>query len=137
MSDPKNLLVADDDYDNFILTMDALREAGMDCELYWVKDGVELMDYLLRRGPYEDASHAPMPNLILLDLNMPRKNGHQALKEIKAHPVLAEIPVVVLTVSDIKEDMEKSLALGASSYVNKPKSFERLVEFMKVLKKYL
>ncbi|HTL70825.1 MAG TPA: response regulator [Candidatus Eisenbacteria bacterium] len=137
MSDRKTLLVADDDYDNFILTMDALREAGLDCELYWVKDGEELMDYLLRRGAYDDPDHSPMPHLILLDLNMPRKTGHEALKEIKAHPTLAEIPVVVLTVSNIKEDMEKSLALGASSHLNKPMSFERLVEFMKVLKKYL
>lgn len=133
----KTLLVADDDYDNFLLTMDAVREAGMDCELYWVKDGEELLDYLFHRGAYENPAQSPAPSLILLDLNMPKKTGHEALKEIKAHPTLGEIPIVVLTVSNVKADMDTSLALGAKSFINKPHSFERLVEFMKVLKKYL
>ncbi len=137
MDSRKILLVADDDYDNFLLTMDAVKEASLECDLYWVKDGEELLEYLKRRGAYTDPSQAPMPHLILLDLNMPRKTGHEALKEIKEDEALAEIPVVVLTVSNVKEDMEKSLALGADSFMNKPHSFDRLVDFMRVLKKYL
>lgn len=133
----KIVLVADDDYDNFLLTMDAMKEAAVDCDLYWVKDGEELLEYLHRTGTYGSAEHAPHPNLILLDLNMPRKTGHEALAEIKADPALAEIPVVVLTVSSQPEDRDRSLRLGATSFLSKPQSFERLVEFMRVLKKFL
>lgn len=135
--DRKRILVADDDYDNFILAMDAMKESGLDCDLYWVKDGVELLDYLRHSPPYEDASQAPAPDLILLDLNMPRMNGHETLKELKADAAFAGIPVVMLTSSTAKEDIDRSFALGASSFISKPHSFERFVDFMKVLKKYL
>jgi CheY-like chemotaxis protein len=133
----KSVVVADDDYDNFLLMLDAVKEAGLDCDFYWVKDGEELLDYLRRKGVYSDPAHSPSPNLILLDLNMPRKNGHEALAEMKADPQLAEIPVIVLTVSSDAKDREKSLSLGARSFESKPNGFGRLVEFMRVLKKFL
>lgn len=135
--DRKKVLVADDDHDNFILAMDALKEAGLDCDLCWVRDGEELLDYLYHRAPYEDAAQAPVPDLILLDLNMPKKTGHEALREIKADSALAGIPVVVLTVSGAKEDMERSYALGANAFIRKPHNFDRLVESMRELRKYL
>lgn len=133
----KKILVADDDHDNFILAMDALKEAGLECDLCWVRDGEELLDYLYHRTPYEDRTQAPIPDLILLDLNMPKKTGHEALKEIKADPALAGIPVVVITVSNAKEDMDRSYALGADAFIRKPHNFDRLVDSMKELKKYL
>ncbi len=135
--DHKKILVADDDRDNFILAMDALKEAGLECDLCWVRDGEELLDYLYHRSPYEDETLAPVPDLILLDLNMPKKNGHEALRDIKADPVFAAIPVVVLTVSNAKEDMERSYALGAVGFIKKPHNFDRLVDSMRDLKKYL
>lgn len=137
MDTQKVVLVADDDYDNFLLTMDAVKKARLNCQLYWVKDGEELMDYLLHRGAYGNAKQAPAPNLILLDLNMPKKSGHEALQEIKSDASLAGIPVVMLTVSNAKEDIEQSLKLGADSFINKPANFDVFVDFMKVLKKYL
>ncbi len=137
MTPQKTVLIADDDYDNFLLTMDAMKQAGLDCELYWVRDGEELLDYLRRRGAYQSAQAAPRPNVILLDLNMPKKTGHEALEEIRSEPSLSEIPVIVLTVSNRQEDIRRSLKLGAQSFISKPSSFEVLVDFMKVLKKYL
>lgn len=133
----KKILVADDDHDNFVLAMDALKEAGVECDLCWVRDGEELLDYLYHRTPYEDRTQAPTPDLILLDLNMPKKTGHEALKEIKADAALAGIPVVVITVSNAKEDMDRSYALGANAFIKKPHNFDRLVDSMKELKKYL
>jgi CheY-like chemotaxis protein len=135
--DRKKILIADDDYDNFVLAMDAMKEAGLECDLCWVKDGEEVLDYLYHRPPHEDPVHAPFPDLILLDLNMPKKNGHEALKEIKADPALAGIPVVVLTVSRANEDRNRSYALGANAFISKPHNFDRLVDSMRELKKYL
>lgn len=133
----KHVLVVDDDYDNFLLLLDAVKEAGLDSHFYWVKDGEEMLEYLRRTNAYKDAASAPRPDLILLDLNMPRKNGHEALAEMKAEPAIADIPVVVLTVSIDEDDRNRSLALGAQSFQCKPQNFSRLVEFMRVLKKYL
>ena len=133
----KHILVADDDYDNFLLTMDAAKEAGLECDLHWVKDGEELMDYLLRRGAYRVSNSSPVPSFILLDLNMPKMNGHEALKEIRSNPGLAGIPIIILTVSTAEEDIVRSYELGANAYISKLQNFDLLVRFMKSLKKYL
>ena len=130
------LLLADDDPDDRLLVKDALEETRWTAELRSVEDGVELMDYLRRRGKYRDPSAAPPPSLILLDLKMPRKGGHQALKEIKEDPDLRRIPVVILTTSSQEQDISRSYGLGVNSFITKPSSFGALVETMSVLERY-
>lgn len=130
------LLLADDDPDDRLLVEDALEEGRLLVDLRWVEDGEELMDYLHRRGRYADPSTSPCPDLILLDLKMPRKGGHQALEEIKGDPELRRVPIVVLTTSKAEEDIARAYALGANSFVIKPAYFSALVEAMKTLGKY-
>ena len=130
------LLLADDDPDDRLLVKDALEETRWTADLRSVEDGVELMDYLRHRGRYADPSEAPPPSLILLDLKMPRKSGHQALKEIKEDPNLRQIPVVILTTSRQEQDISRSYRLGVNSFITKPSSFGALVETMKVLERY-
>lgn len=133
---PIVILLADDDADDRLLTRDALAENRLANNLKVVEDGEELVDYLFRRGKYSDPETSPRPGLILLDLNMPRKDGREALKEIKSHPDLKKIPVVVLTTSKTDEDICKSYKLGVNSYITKPVTFASLVEVMKALGKY-
>ena len=130
------LLLADDDPDDRLLVKDALEETRWTADLRSVEDGVELMDYLRHRGRYADPSGAPLPSLILLDLKMPRKSGHQALKEIKEDPNLRQIPVVILTTSRQEQDISRSYRLGVNSFITKPWSFGALVETMRVLERY-
>jgi CheY-like chemotaxis protein len=130
------ILMADDDADDRLLASDALAEARLNNELRFVEDGEELMDYLNRRGRWSAPGAAPRPGLILLDLNMPRKDGREALREIKAHPELRRIPVVVLTTSRAEEDVVRSYDLGASSFISKPVTFDGLVSAMKALGRY-
>jgi CheY-like chemotaxis protein len=130
------ILLAEDDPDDRMLVQDAVTEGRLLNELRCVEDGEELMDYLHRSGKYAGESAAPRPGLILLDLNMPRKDGREALKEIKADPSLRQIPVVVLTTSKAEEDIFRSYDLGANSFVTKPVGFQSLVELMKTLDRY-
>ncbi|MEP4888795.1 MAG: response regulator [Aliiglaciecola sp.] len=130
------ILMADDDDDDRLLAQDALNESRVLNSLKCVEDGVELMNYLKRVGKYADKETYPRPGLILLDLNMPRKDGREALVEIKADPNLRSIPVVILTTSKEEEDKVKGYGLGAASYITKPVNFEGLVEVMKALGKY-
>jgi CheY-like chemotaxis protein len=131
-----SIVLADDDPDDRKLTQDAFSENRLANEFHTVEDGEELMDYLHRRGKYESMQGDPLPGLILLDLNMPRKDGREALKEIKAHPDLRRIPIVVLTTSKAEEDILRSYDLGVNSYVTKPVTFKSLVELIKVLGRY-
>jgi CheY-like chemotaxis protein len=101
-----------------------------------VEDGEQLLDYLLRRGRWADPAQSPRPGLVLLDLNMPRMDGREALARIKAHPALRRIPVVVLTTSRAQADVLRSYDLGANSFITKPRSFGGLVEAMRVLGRY-
>ncbi|WP_372859460.1 response regulator [Pseudoalteromonas sp.] len=133
---PITILMADDDEDDRLLTQDALAESRVLNELHFVEDGVELLEYLERKGKFEDKSISPRPGLILLDLNMPRMDGREALQAIKAHPNLKGIPVVILTTSKQEEDMVKGYNLGAASYITKPVTFDGLVDLMKTLGKY-
>lgn len=128
--------MADDDEDDRLLTQDALAESRVLNELHFVEDGVELLEYLERRGKFEDKITSPRPGLILLDLNMPRMDGREALEAIKANPNLKGIPVVILTTSKQEEDMVKGYNLGAASYITKPVTFDGLVDLMKTLGKY-
>ena len=130
------ILMADDDPDDRLLAKDALEESRLMNELQFVEDGEELMDYLHRRGKYQDLTNTPLPGLILLDLNMPRKDGREALAEIKADPRLKRIPVVVLTTSKAEEDIFTTYDLGVSGFVIKPVSLEGLVQVMKSLIQY-
>jgi len=129
------ILMADDDEDDRLMAEEALQEARVLNELHFVKDGVELMEYLCYQGDYNH-DNAPRPDLILLDLNMPRKDGREALKEIKADPDLRQIPIVVLTTSKADEDIYRTYDLGVNSYITKPVSFEGLVEVMRHLTSY-
>ncbi len=130
------ILMADDDEDDRFMAREALQEARLANDMRFVVDGEELMDYLRRRGKYSGNGNAPRPGLILLDLNMPRKDGREALREIKSDPDLRQIPIVVLTTSKADEDIYRSYNLGVNSYITKPVSFEGLVEVMKALSIY-
>ena len=135
-SKPIRILIADDDADDRLLIAEALTEARLNNAVDFVEDGVELMEHLRREGKYSDLPDDHLPGIILLDLNMPRKDGREALKEIKADPDLRQIPVVVLTTSKAQEDIFKTYDLGVSSFITKPVSFEGLVDIMKTLSKY-
>jgi CheY-like chemotaxis protein len=130
------ILVAEDDEDDRLLMQDALEENRLANDLHFVTDGVELLDYLNRRGDYTDPQSSPRPSLILLDLNMPRKDGREALKEIKADPELRKIPIVVLTTSKAEEDILRTYDLGVSSFIAKPVVFDSMVQIMKMLGTY-
>ena len=133
---PITIVLADDDSDDRQLAVDALKESRLANDLHSVNDGEELMDYLHHRGKYADANGSPRPMLILLDLNMPKKDGREALREIKEDPQLRQIPVVVLTTSQAEEDIFKSYDLGVNSFVSKPVTFDQLVKVMVSLKQY-
>src|SRR5215213_2187060 len=130
------ILIADDDPDDRELTRDALQECRLANDVHFVEDGEELLDYLNRRGKHQDRANEPLPGLILLDLNMPRKDGREALKEIKAQPELRRIPIVVLTTSKADEDILRTYDLGVNSYVTKPVTFDSLVDTIKVIGRY-
>jgi CheY-like chemotaxis protein len=133
---PVVILLADDDADDRQLAREALAESRLINTLHEVEDGEQLMDYLFRRGEYSDPRASPRPGLILLDLSMPKKNGREALADIKGDPELRQIPVIVMTTSRADEDICRSYDLGASSYVTKPVSFVGLVEVMRGLARY-
>jgi len=133
---PITLLLADDDPDDRLLARQALEKSRLANDLRCVEDGEELLDYLRRRGKYADPKESPRPGLVLLDLNMPRKDGREALREIKSDPKLRDIPVVVLTTSKAEEDIARSYNLGVNSYITKPVKFSALVEVMRALGKY-
>jgi len=133
---PIVILVAEDDEDDQIMIKDAWEESRLPSAIFFVKDGEELIDYLRHQGRFSDKSASPMPGLILLDLNMPRKDGRQALKEIKNDPQLRCIPVVALTTSQAEEDILQTYDLGVNSFISKPVSFDALVEILKNLGKY-
>lgn len=130
------ILMADDDPDDRMLAREALEEVRLANDLFFVHDGEELLDFLKRRGAYADPADAPRPGLILLDLKMPKKDGFEALEEIKDDPRLRKIPVVILTTSRADEDVVRGYDLGVSGYVTKPVTFEGLVQVMKALERY-
>ena len=130
------ILVADDDEEDRMLIQDAMEESKLLNPLHFVADGQEAMDYLNHRGKFADLEKNPMPGLILLDLNMPKKDGREVLKEIKSNPSLRSIPVVILTTSKAEEDILRTYDLGVNSYITKPVTFDALVDIIKNLGKY-
>lgn len=133
---PIPILLAEDDPDDQYLIGEALDESGVGVELYIVEDGEDLLDYLNRRGKYADSEQYPLPRLILLDLNMPRLDGREALRLLKASPEFRRIPVVVLTTSQAEEDVYRAYDLGISGYITKPVSFTGLRDVMKAIGVY-
>lgn len=132
---PIVILMADDDDDDYVLTKKALAESRLLNDLIRVRDGEELMDYLHRKGEYTQ-ENAPRPGVILLDLNMPRKDGREALREIKSDDTLRNIPVVVFTTSKAEEDIYKTYQLGVNSFITKPVTFDSLTDVMRTLGNY-
>lgn len=127
--------MAEDDPDDRMLARDALSESKLANDLHFVENGEELMDYLYQRGKYNQ-ENAPRPGLILLDLNMPKKDGREALREIKADPELKRIPVIVLTTSNATEDISKSYDYGVNSFITKPVTFRDLLKVVKTIGNY-
>ena len=135
-SKAKVVLMAEDDSDDRLLVKDAMAECRWEGDLRFVENGEELLDYLMRRGKYTQPANAPRPGLILLDLNMPRKDGREALREIKADGELRRIPVVVFTTSKAGTDIGGMYELGANSFISKPIQFDALVAVMRILGQY-
>ncbi len=130
------ILIADDDPEDRMLMQDALRECRLRNPLYFVEDGEQLLDFLKHRGQFADPETSPRPGLVLLDLNMPKVDGIEALETIRADPDLRTMPVVVLTTSNATTDVHSCYALGVNSFITKPVTFEGLVEAVKVLGRY-
>jgi len=133
---PITILLADDDEEDRVMTGEALKESRLANDVRFVADGEELTDYLFRRGDYAEPERSPAPGLILLDLNMPKKDGREVLAELKNDARLRHIPVVVLTTSKAEEDIVRSYDLGVNSFITKPVTFEGLVEAMSVFTQY-
>jgi two-component system response regulator len=133
---PIRILVADDDADDRMMIKDAFEESRLGNPVDFVCDGVELMDYLNRRGEYQHLSDQPFPGFILLDLNMPRKDGRTALKEIKESADLHRIPIIILTTSKAEEDIVRTYNLGVNSFICKPVTFDSLVEIVRTVGRY-
>jgi CheY-like chemotaxis protein len=134
---PMTILMADDDQEDRELTQDALKDASLTNEVRFAVDGQDLMDYLRCEGCYADPLvDAPRPGIILLDLNMPKKDGREALAEIKSDEALRQIPIVVLTTSSDKADIFRTYNLGVNSFITKPVTFAGLVEVMRTWTRY-
>ena len=130
------VLMADDDADDRQMTGEAFEQCRVAKDLRFVEDGAELMDYLYHRGKFADMADSPKPGLILLDLNMPKKDGREALREIKADPRFRNIRIIVLTTSKADEDIVRSYQLGAESFITKPVTFNALVDVIKTMGRY-
>lgn len=130
------IVIADDDPDDRLLIQTALEENRLPNPLIFVENGEELMDYLYQKGNYADQDRFARPGFILLDLNMPRKDGREALREIKCNPQLRQIPVLVLTTSNLEVDIQQSYALGANSYMRKPTTYEGLSQILAVIETF-
>jgi CheY-like chemotaxis protein len=133
---PPVILMADDDQDDCLLLRDALDQVGGPYDLRWVGDGEELMHYLGRTGEFAQPETAPWPDLILLDLRMPRKDGRETLHELKTHPRWRRIPVIVLTTSTAEDDIRYAYEQGVNSYITKPSTFRALVDSVGLLSRY-
>jgi CheY-like chemotaxis protein len=131
-----HIVIAEDDEEDRMLTREAMIESRVKNTVHFVEDGEYLMDYLHNKGDYSDKNKFPAPGLILLDLNMPRKDGREALKEIKSNEQLKRIPVVILTTSKAEEDIIRTYDLGVNSFITKPVTFEGMINVMKTLGSY-
>jgi CheY-like chemotaxis protein len=133
---PATILFAEDDPDDRVLLTEAVQMLSSDCDIRFVKDGNELMEYLQHRGRYESENDSPRPALIMLDLNMPGKDGREAAREIKGDPGLRQIPIVVLTTSKREEDVLRLYDIGVNSFLRKPASFEGLLRLIRKVREF-
>lgn len=131
----KPVILADDDENIAFLVKTVFRKNGISNPVVFVKDGEELISYLLKNGPYQDSQDA-LPGLILLDLNMPKKDGREVLKEIKSHNSLHPIPIVVFSISKAERDIGDVYRLGADAYVRKPMGFKEFAEMIQGIVRY-
>jgi len=131
-----NILTAEDDPDDCLLVEEAFQECSQENHLFFVEDGITLLQYLRRQGSFAEPASAPRPDLILLDLNMPHKDGRESLAEIKADPDLRSIPVVVLTASNAEEDVFRTYELGGAGFITKPASFQGMLDLARGLNQY-
>ncbi|MGI9435990.1 MAG: response regulator [Geminicoccaceae bacterium] len=136
MERPISILVADDDPDDRMMIQEAFTENRVANEIVFVEDGEQLMAFLRREGDFAALKDEPYPGIVLLDLNMPKKDGREALRELKADPELCRIPIIVLTTSQAEEDIARTYGLGVSSFITKPVSFEGLVDAVRVICQY-
>jgi len=132
----RTILMADDDAEDCLLVRDALHETGRPCDLRFVRDGEELFDYLRQGGEYAGGGNSPWPDLILLDLKMPRKDGRETIRDLKADPRYRRIPVVALTTSSAGDDVDFAYGVGVNAYITKPTTFRELVDILDALGKY-
>lgn len=130
------ILIADDDEDDRFLIKAAFEECGSTIPLFFVQDGLELMQYLNNENAYTDASVYKQPSLILLDLNMPKKDGREIIQEMRSNSNFKAIPIVVLSTSNAPSDIKTCYELGANSFITKPSSFEGLLEIIKNLQQF-
>jgi CheY-like chemotaxis protein len=130
------ILMADDDEDDVLLVREALERCNVINRFYTVADGEELMDFLKHRGKYTNPAETPRPHIILLDLNMPKKDGRQALREMREDSELKSIPVIILTTSQVENDILEAYATGANSYITKPATFDGMCDFVKKFSNY-
>ena len=133
---PVTIVVAEDDADDRMMIQEAFDDNNLKNERVFVEDGEELLDYLRSSGKYAALAGKPYPGLILLDLNMPRMDGREALREIKSDPNLCRIPVVILTTSKAEEDIARTYGLGVSSFITKPLNFDDLFSMIKIVCDY-
>ena len=130
------ILIADDDEEDRMMAEEALEESQFNSKMRFAMDGEEVMDYLNNRGRFSNKKENPIPELILLDLNMPKKDGWEVIAEIKKDKRLRSIPIVVLTTSNADADIRETYNLGVNSYITKPVTFAGFVEAMKSMKRY-
>ncbi len=131
-----NILIADDDDDDKFLVKSALEDCTSNTPVHFVENGVEVMEYLKNEGKFKDKNTFTRPSIIILDLNMPKKDGRETLKEIKAHPLFKTIPVIILTTSKAEEDVNLCYSCGANAYVVKPNSFTELTDILASMTKF-
>lgn len=130
------ILIVEDDPEDRMLAEDAINESQPIFPVRFLEDGEQLLAYLQHKGKFQEEDSNPTPGVIVMDLNMPRLDGREALAKIKAHPVFKSIPVIILTTSNSTKDIENCYSLGANSYITKPRNYRELVKIMEMIKNY-
>lgn len=136
MKPPHAILLVEDNTADVKITQRALKQCGLEVDLIVARDGEEALDYLLRRGQYEHSSNWRRPDLVLLDVNLPRLDGHEVLTRVRSTPEYRTVPVVVLTTSRRPQDVERLYSCGANTYIEKPPEFARFVEVLRTIHQY-
>jgi chemotaxis family two-component system response regulator Rcp1 len=136
MNAPRAILLVEDNPADIHIAQRAVRDSPIPVDLIIVRDGQAAVDYLLRQGVHESSPTWRRPDLVLLDLNLPRVNGREVLKQIRTHPALCATPVVVLSTSHRQEDVQELYLAGANTYIEKPQDYPRFVEVLQIIQRY-